>query len=165
MTPIVDVLIQNIKTDQNLLKETEIKIDEIKETKRTIIDRLKDHRRDISVMLKYANEQQQKKIQELGFDFSETNTGLNAVATIAFEIILNTKDHKLTNEELYNAYVKKEKDKENVVNYTEFNIKCRSLFNTQRLLRTKGKDPKSSRDDIISLNGNVQKKLVEKPKK
>ena len=37
-------------------------------------------------------------------------------------------------------------------NYTEFNIKCRSLFNTQRLLRTKSSSG-SSRDDIISLNG------------
>ena len=39
--------------------------------------------------------------------------------------------------------------------YSAFNIKCRSLFNTQRLLRKKGKDPKSSREDIISLNGRV----------
>ena len=161
---IVDALIQNIKTDQNLLKETETKIDEIKETKRTIIDRLKDHRRDISVMLKYANEEQQKKIKELDFDFSETNTGLNAIATIAFEIILSTKDHKLSNEALYNAYVKKEKDKENVVNYTEFNIKCRSLFNTQRLLRKKGKDLKNSRTDIISLNGSVIKNTTKNEK-
>ncbi|CAL2093249.1 conserved protein of unknown function [Tenacibaculum sp. 190524A02b] len=159
---IVDVLIQNIQTDQKLLEETEAKIDEIKESKRAIADRLKDHRRDISVMLKYANVEQVKKIEELGFDSTETSTGLNPVATIAFDIILQAKDTKLTNDALYNAYVKKEKNKENVVNYTEFNIKCRSLFNSQKLIRTKGKDPKSSRDDIISLNGSIQKKPVEK---
>jgi len=40
-------------------------------------------------------------------------------------------------------------------NYTEFNTKCRSLFNTQRLLRKKGKDPKPSRSDVIYLNTRV----------
>ncbi len=48
--------------------------------------------------------------------------------------------------------------------YTEFNIKTRSLFNTQRLLRKKGKDPKSSRDDIISLNGRVVEAKKDNPK-
>lgn len=51
------------------------------------------------------------------------------------------------------------------MNYTEFNIKCRSLFNTQRLLRKKGSDPKSSRTDIISLNGRVLTPHAEKPEK
>ena len=36
-----------------------------------------------------------------------------------------------------------------------------SLFNTQRLLRKKGKDPKNSREDIISLNGRVLEKSVD----
>jgi len=160
---IVDVLLQNIQTDQELLKGTEAKIEQIKETKRTIIDRLKDHRRDISVMLKYANEAQIQKIEELGFDFSETNSGLNPIATIAYDIILQAKDNKLTNDALYSAYVKKEKKEEDAVNYTEFNIKCRSLFNSQKLIRTKDKDPKSSRNDMISLNGSIQNKPVEKP--
>tara|TARA_R100000306_G_scaffold62380_1_gene69181 strand:- start:8054 stop:8281 length:228 start_codon:yes stop_codon:yes gene_type:complete len=64
----------------------------------------------------------------------------------------------MTNEEPYNVYANIFKKKEDAFNYTEFNIKTRSLFNTQRLLRKKGKDPKSSRDDIISLNGQVIKK-------
>lgn len=69
----------------------------------------------------------------------------------------------MTNAQLYDAYVKYLKSKEEAVNYTEFNIKCRSLFNTQRLLRKKGVDPKSSREDIISLNGRViESKINEK---
>ncbi len=40
----------------------------------------------------------------------------------------------------------------------------RDLFNTQGLLRNKGKDPKSSRDDIISLNGRVVETKKDKPK-
>ncbi|AUC16610.1 hypothetical protein BTO06_16285 [Tenacibaculum sp. SZ-18] len=149
---IVDILIENIKTDQVLLKETEGKIEQAKEAKRIVVDRLKDYRRDITVMIKYANPEQKKKIEALGFDFSENSSVLNQVATIALEIIMNTKEHKLTNETLYNAYSKKVQNKDEMVNYTEFNIKCRSLFNSQKLIRIKGKDPKNSREDIISLN-------------
>mgnify|MGYP001791268257 FL=1 len=107
---IVDVLIENIKTDQKLLTEAEAKIETVKSDKQIIVNRLKDHRRDISVVLKYANAAQQKKIEELGFDLSETSTGLNPVATLALEIIMSAKDTKLTNEAWYDQYVKKVKE-------------------------------------------------------
>ena len=69
----------------------------------------------------------------------------------------------MSNAQLYEAYVKSLKNKDDAVNYTEFDIKCRSLFNTQRLLRKKGADPKSSCEDIISLNGRViESKINEK---
>jgi len=152
---IVDVLIENIKTDQELLATTETKISEAKEEKRAITERLKDYRRDISVLLKYADDNHRKQIEELGFDFSESEQGLNPVAQIALDLVLVAKGNQMTNEELYNAYVKTFKNKEDAFNYTEFNIKTRSLFNTQKLLRKKGKDSKSSREDIISLNGSV----------
>ncbi|MDO5969303.1 hypothetical protein Q4Q35_05745 [Flavivirga aquimarina] len=154
-TSIVDVLIKNIKTDQELLKETEVSIDKAKDDKRTVVDRLKDYRKDLSVLMKYADETHLKQIEKLGFDLSESEHGLNTVASIVLDIIMKTKDNQTTNAELYNAYVKSLKDEKEAVNYTEFNIKCRSLFNTQRLLRKKGKDPKSSREDIISLNGKI----------
>ena len=128
------------------------------EEKREIVDRLKDYRRDVTVLLKYADDGHRKQIEELGFDFSESEQGLNPVAQVALDLILAAKGNQMTNEELYNAYANTFKKKEDAFNYTEFNIKTRSLFNTQRLLRKKGKDPKSSRDDIISLNGRVIKK-------
>lgn len=163
---IVESLIENIKTDQLLLEQTETKIETAKDEKREVVDRLKDYRRDISVLLKYANESQQQKIEALGFDLSESERGLNVVASFAMDSIMKAKDNKLTNAELYDAYEKACKDKkEEPVNYTAFNIKCRTLFNTQRLIRTKGKDPKSSREDVISLNGRVvaeSKKAEEK---
>lgn len=162
---IVDILIENIKTDQNLLAETETKIEDAKEEKRTIVNRLKDYQKDVSVLLKYADDSKKKELEILGFDFSETERGLNAVASKAYDIIVKAKDNQLTNDQLYDAYVKSLKDKEDAVNYTEFNIKCRSLFNTQRLLRKKGKDPKSSREDIISLNGRVLKPQTDKQEK
>lgn len=154
---IVDVLIQNIKEDQLLLNALEAKIEEAKVEKREIVDRLKDYRKDTSVLLKYADDERRKQLEELGFDFSESERGLNPVASVVLDIIMKAKGNQMTNAELYATYVKTFKKEEDAYSYTEFNIKCRSLFNTQRLLRKKGKDPKSSRDDIISLNGRVIK--------
>ena len=155
---IVDVLIENIKTDQSLLEQTEAQIETAKENKKDVVDRLKDYRRDVTVLLKYADDEQRKRIEELGFDFSESERGLNPVASLVMDIIMKAKDNQLTNGDLYDAYVKTFKSKSDAFNYTEFNIKCRSLFNTQRLLRKKGSDPKSSRTDTISLNGRVLSK-------
>ncbi len=152
---IVDVLIGNIKEDQMLLNVLEAKIEEARVEKQTIVNRLKDYRKDVSVLLKYADDSKKKELEELGFSFSETERGLNTIASATYDIIVKAKDNQLTNAELYDAYVKSLKNKDDAVNYTEFNIKCRSLFNTQRLLRKKGADPKSSRTDIISLNGRV----------
>ena len=163
---IVDVLIENIKTDQGLLKEIEVKIDEAKNEKQVIVNRLKEQQKDISTMLKYADEKQQLRIEELGFDFSEEKRSVNTIASTAYEIILKAKDNTLTNEQLFNAYLSLCIEKrEEAVNYTAFNIKCRTLFNTQKLLRKKGADPKSSREDIISLNGRVVKKEEPIPEK
>ncbi len=153
---IVDVLIENIKTDQALLEQTEVQIEKAKDEKREVVARLKDYRKDVSVLLKYADEERRKQIEELGFDFSETENGLNPIATLVLDIIMKAKDNQISNAELYDAYAKTVKNENERLSYTEFNIKCRSLFNTQRLLRKKGKDPKSSRDDIISLNGRVE---------
>ncbi|WP_417197747.1 hypothetical protein [Bizionia sp.] len=153
---IVDVLIENIKTDQTLLEQTEAQIEKAKDEKREVVARLKDYRKDVSVLLKYADEERRKQIEELGFDFSETENGLNPVASLVLDTIVKAKNNQLTNAELYDAYSKTVKNENERLSYTEFNIKCRSLFNTQRLLRKKGKDPKSSREDVISLNGGVK---------
>lgn len=152
---IVESLIQNIKEDQKLLEQADKEIEIAKDNKRVIGDRLKDYRKDILVLQKYANEKQLAKIEELGLDLSESSRSMNSVATTVLDIIMKVKDNKLTNAELYYEYVASLKNKDEAVNYTEFNIKCRSLFNSQRLLRKKGNDPKSSRADIISLNGRV----------
>lgn len=154
-TSIVDVLIENIKTDQALLEQTEVQIEKAKDEKREVVARLKDYRKDVSVLLKYADEERRKQIEDLGFDFSESENGLNPIASLVLDIVMKAKDNQVTNADLYNKYAKTVKKDEERLSYTEFNIKCRSLFNTQRLLRKKGKDPKSSREDIIFLNGRV----------
>lgn len=162
-TSIVDVLIENIQTDQQLLQEVETKMEALKNEKSIIFERLKSSRKDVSVMLKYADETQQAKITELGFDISEPQKSMNTIATVAFDIIMKAKGNQMSNGDLYDAYVKSCKDKnEEPEKYSAFNIKCRSLFNTQKLLRKKGTDPKSSREDIISLNGGVKPSVRQK---
>lgn len=153
---VVTVLIENISTDQELLKDADNAIEKAKDDKRDITDRLKEYRKDLSVLLKYASEEQRKKIEELGFDLDDSKSSLNHVAQTAFDLILKAKGNRLTNGDWYEAYVGTQKDESDAVSYTEFNIKCRSLFNTQKLTRTKGKDSKSSKDDMISLNGSLQ---------
>ncbi|HBF20744.1 MAG: hypothetical protein CMI36_00360 [Owenweeksia sp.] len=152
-TGVVDVLIENITTDQKLLEEVEQKVQKAKDQKKEVADRLKGYRNDLSVLLKYADETQQKKIEELGLSSGDQTQGLNPVASTVIELLAKAKNHTMTNGELYDAYVKTVKDQEDVESYTHFNIKCRSLFNSQRLIRKKAKDSKSSRDDIISVNG------------
>ncbi|WP_299676283.1 hypothetical protein [uncultured Dokdonia sp.] len=155
---IVDTLIQNITTDQELLKDADAKITQAKEEKATVADRLKGYRKEAEVFLKYANEEQKKQIEALGFDTSETKGSLNDVATRAFNIIMDARDHTLTNDELYTIYAGSHKNPKEALNYTAFNIKCRPLFNSQRLLRKKAAEGLTSREDIISLNGTPIKK-------
>ncbi len=159
---IIDALIGDIKTDQTLLKKADEKIEQAKEQKREITDRLKEYRRDVSVLLKYVPDDKRKELEELGFEFSDPNNGLNPIASRALEIIMDAKDNQMTNGELHEAYAKTFKNPEDAFGYSDFNIKCRPLFNSQRLLRKKGSDPKSSRDDIISLNGRTKATIKKK---
>ncbi len=158
----VDVLIQNIATDQELLKLADQKIADAKQEKADVADRIKGYRKEAEVFLKYANPEQKKQIEALGFDSSEAKSSLNEVATKALNIIMEAKGHSLTNDEFYTIYAGSHANPKEVVNYTTFNIKCRPLFNSQRLLRKKADEGISSREDIISLNGTLVKK--EEPK-
>ena len=153
----VDVLIENISSDQLLLPVVEAKIEEAKAKKQVLVNRLKEYQKDLAVLLKYATEAQQEKIKNLGFEISDEQRGLNTIATSAFDLIVKAKDHQLTNQQLYDGYVASLKNGE-PVSYASFNVKCRSLFNTQKVLRKKAGDPKSSYEDIISLNGSIPAK-------
>ena len=158
-TTIVDVLIENIKTDLELQAQADDKIERAKTEKKEVADRLKGYRTDLTVMLKYADGNQRKKIEELGFDLSEPDRGMNPIASFVLDTVMKAKGNQLSNGELYEAYTKTAKaKKQEPENYTQFNIKCRTLFNTQRLLRKKGKDPKNTREDMIYLNGRVLEK-------
>ena len=151
----VENLISFITTDQNLLKEANDVIEKAKEQKKEIADRLKDLRRDVATLYKYATPEQKSVLDELGFDMDEPGHGLNSVAQTALDILAKSKK-QLTNEELYNEYVASLPVGEEPVNYTQFNIKLRSPINTQLIVKREVDDGQGSRTDIIVLNGGMK---------
>lgn len=152
---IIDVLIENIKTDLKILEEADQKLEPLQQEKREVMDRIKVHRQDVSVLIKYADDQSKEELESLGFVLPYAG-GLNPVASIALEVPVKSKEKKMTNDDLHKGYVKLSQEREQEpVGHSDFNIKCRPLFNSQKFIRTKGKDPKSSRGDIISLSGRV----------
>ena len=126
-TSIVDVLLENINTDQQLLQEVETKIENAKDEKQAIVNRLKEQQKDISVLLKYADASQQAKFAELGFDFSESQKGINTIAATALDLIIKAKDNQLTNEELYQGYIASLKNTDETKNSIKFCIRS-NLF-------------------------------------
>lgn len=149
----IQTLIDNLKEDVALLEQVEEKLSPLEAQKREISARIKEHQRDAGVLIKYADDNDRTQLEELGFVIPSSITGLNPIATIALEAMIKAKDKKLSNDGLYKAYEKIAKEEQlEIATYSEFNIKCRPLFNSQKFSRIKGKDPKSSRDDLISLN-------------
>lgn len=150
---ILDRVIANITEDQVALDEQTELIDNAKSYRKEIQDRLRDSKRDLVTFVKYANPEQLQRLKELEIDVEDLGHSLNKVAELAFDIISKTPKGEMTNGALYETYVKSFKNKEDAFDYTEFNIKCRSLFNSQRLIRTIPKDAKATRDHVIRING------------
>lgn len=148
----IENLIQFIKEDQELLETANENIEKAKTEKRDITDRLKDSRRDVATLYKYATPDQKALLDELGFDMEQSSHGLNSVAQTALDILAKSKK-QLTNEELYNEYVASLGVGEEPVNYTQFNIKLRSPLNTQLIVKKVVDDGQGSRTDLIYLNG------------
>jgi hypothetical protein len=70
------------------------------------VKRQKEQQKDMATLLKYADETQQAKITELGFEFSEPQKNVNTIAAVTFDIIIRTKDNQMANGDLYDGYVK-----------------------------------------------------------
>lgn len=113
---IVDLLIQNIKGDQALLAEVDTKIEAAKEEKKAIVGRLKEYQKDISVVMKYADDHKKKELEALGIEVTESEQGLNPVAAKAYDLIVKAKGNQLTNGELYEQYVGSLVNPEDAVN-------------------------------------------------
>ncbi len=150
---LLDRVIANITEDQKALDGQNELIENAKSYKAEIASRIRDSKRDLVTFVKYATPEQLKRLEELNIDLENTGQGLNKVAELALEILDKAPKGEMTNQALYNEYVKTFKHPQDAFNYTEFNIKCRSLFNSQRLIRKGPTDAKSSRDHIISING------------
>lgn len=145
----IDAVIERITADQVELETINKTLDEAKESKREIVDRLKGSRKDLEVLLKYATDEQKEKVEELGFGTATVNRSFNNVAQIVIDVM--TEKKKMTNGELYKAYVEELPEGAEAQNYTQFNIKMRSCFNRELLTREKVDGAKNSRDDMIIL--------------
>jgi len=147
----LEELIQQVQKDQTELEQVNTKLSHAKDEKQAIINRLKDYRKDLSVLVKYASDEQKAQIEALGFAYSSSGNTLNPIAQTALDIMTEKKE--LTNEVLYDYYAKAVPKEQEPLNYTQLNIKIRPLFNRNLLIRVKGTDPNSSRTDVIRLNG------------
>ena len=154
---LLDRVIANITEDQKALEEQNDLIEKAKTYKREIVDRIKGLKHDLSTFVKYATEEQKKQIDELGLDVSESSGRgvLNPFSQIVLDTLTETKGNKMTNGDLYSAYVDSVTEGE-AEDYTQFNIKIRQLFNSGRISKKQIDPVKSNRDDIISLNVDVK---------
>lgn len=149
---LLDRVIANITEDQQALKEQNELIEKAKSYKAEIVNRLRDSKRDLATFAKYATPEQQKRLEELGMDVEELGGGLNKEAQLALDILQKTPKGEMTNGALYEEYVKAIGNPEDAEDYTHFNIRCRSLFNSQKLIRVKQEGQKSQ-DALIRING------------
>ena len=162
---VIDIMIENIVTDRELLKEADEEVKAAQDIRREIRSRLDRLYVDIHTLGKYATEEQQARIDACDIDTGQTSLRkVNEIAAKAFELIVNAQDSQMTNGLWYEAYCKELPEGSDKPNYTQFNIKCRGLFNTQKLIRTK-KEGVSSRNYVISLNGRIHTKTQVEPQK
>jgi hypothetical protein len=150
----MDVLISNIKADQTLLEEKTNILEEAKDEQRKIVSRLKEYKKDIQHMKKYLSEEQKAEVESLGLDLTEstgTRGALNKFSQVAIDSLMKAKGNKMTNSELFQAYVDSIPVDEEAESYTQFNVKIRQLFSQGRIEKKQIDSNKASRDDIISL--------------
>lgn len=153
----VSLLIDHITEDQAILKECDQNIEKAKGDKKKVTDRLRDYRKDAYHLYKFGTPAEQEKLKALGFDMESAQSTLNPIAQTAMDILTKAK-RKMTCEELHNEYVSGVKVKEDILDYTNFNIKIRSLFHSQRLIQQKVDDGNNTRTDIVYINGFDYKK-------
>ena len=152
MNTMIDLLIENITNDELLFEEQTELLRKTQEEISGARDRLREAKEDLETLMKFATDEQKQRVEESGIDTDIPEVETSSVADMVMEILQNSKDGKMKNQDLYNEYVKLCGPDVEAETYTQFNIKCRSLFNSQRLVKqTEGAS--SSRDYIISLNG------------
>jgi hypothetical protein len=149
----LDAVIENITADQLILAEKNTVIETAKEEKKTIENRIKEYRKDLSVFIKYATEEQVAQIEELGLDVSESSGRgtLNKISQMTLDALTEAKGNKMTNGKLYETYIDSLGKDEEADSYSLFNVKIRQLFSQKRIEKKQIDPTKSNRDDIISL--------------
>lgn len=149
---VLDTLLNHLAQDQKEMEVQNELIRKAQEIKKDILLRIRDVRNDLKTFSKYASEEQIKRLKELGFDQQTFSHTLNREAQLAMDILQKTPKGEMSNGALYDAYCATFKNVNEASTYAQFNIKCRSLFNTQKLLRIT-KEGTSSKEDLIRING------------
>ncbi|MCR9171524.1 MAG: hypothetical protein NXI10_03465 [bacterium] len=155
---VIEDMLTNLKLDIEA-REEQVKIKE--EAAEFISDadsRIRSGRQALKFMTDYMSDEQLKEADELEIFFFDEDeiqerSRLNEVAQSAFDILQKSKTGEMTNGALYENYEKSLKEGEHPVKYGEFNIKLRSLFSNNRLLRIVPEDAENSRTHIIRVNG------------
>ncbi len=150
---LLDRVIAKIIEDQAILADQNDLIEKAKSYKNEVVARIREARKDLVTIAKYGTPEQIERLKELDLDLETNGQGLNAVAKLCIAILEKTTKGEMTNEELYNAYVATFKSADDALTYTEVNIKLRSLFQNQKLLRKEPANAQSSREHVISING------------
>lgn len=158
-TNVIEDMISNLKLDIEARDEqTKIK-EEATEFISDADERIRNGGQALSFMTDYMTDEQIETVNGLDIYYEELEASpergrLNEVAQVTLEIVKKSKEGKITNGELYEKYKEQvEKTEDAPVKYTQFNIKNRSLFSNERLLREVPEDAASSRDHIIKING------------
>ena len=157
---IVGFVIEKLKNEIEAQQDQLSLIDEAKSFLGEIKARVTKAKGAVDALVEYMTPEQVAKVEEILA--SETTTSrsssggartLNKVAQTAIEILQNVKDGQLTNGTLYDRYKLQAGD--NAESYSQFNIKMRSLFNSQKLIKEvpDGDEGKQSRNHIVRING------------
>ncbi len=149
----MEVLIANIKADQQMLIEKNKVLDEAKEEQRLISSRLKEYRKDVTHIWKYMSDEQKETIESLGLDIKEKSGdhgALNPISQVVLDALMGAKGNTMTNGEIYNYYIDSVGDGE-PESYSRFNVKIRQLFSRGSISKEQIDPNKSGRDDIITL--------------
>lgn len=154
---VIEDMISNLKLDI----ESRDEYHEIRENADDFIseanERIKKAGQALSFMTDYMTDEQIELVESFNLYFVDLEPSpergrVNEVAALAFEILKKSKDGTMTNEALHEAYCK-EADEEDPIKYGAFNIKLRSLFSSQKLIRIEPEDAQNSREHIIKING------------
>ncbi|GAB5417027.1 MAG: hypothetical protein Crog4KO_18930 [Crocinitomicaceae bacterium] len=155
---VIEDMINNLKLDIEARKEQQLVKEEAIDFISDADDRIRQASQALGFMTDYMTDEQIKKSEDLDLFYLdeeeiEERSRLNEVAQSAFELLQKSKTGEMTNGALYEKYKAELTDDEKAVKYGEFNIKLRSLFSNNRLLRIVPDDAQNSRSHIIRVNG------------
>ncbi len=163
-TDVADRMIADLRENLTARDEQQELVDNAKSFLGEINMRIKNARQALSFMTDYLSKDQITALDDLDeIILSSSNSGqgnsLNEVAQKAMEILQDSEKGEMTNGDLYEAYLEEVGETgDEAVKYAAFNIKMRSLFASQKLIRHEPANAQNSKEHVIRINGFRTKK-------